>query len=72
MQTLPSYRRQFLMEQLEYRYFLTIVPINATAGLPFDGLVATDLRLPDYATGVGHLNVMINGQWDYAPTSMPA
>ena len=70
MQTLPSYRRQFLMEQLEYRYFLTIVPINATAGLPFDGLVATDLRLPDYATGVDHLNVMINGQWDYAPTAV--
>ena len=70
MQALPSFRRRFLMEQLEYRYFLTIVPIDATAGLPFDGLVATDLRLPDYASGLDHLNVMINGQWDYAPTAV--
>ena len=71
MQTLPSFRRRFVMEQLEHRYFLTIVPIDATAGVPFDGIVATGLRLPDYATGLTQLNVMINGQWDYAPTAIP-
>src|SRR5687768_81573 len=69
MQTLPSFRRRFLMEPLEHRWFLTIVPIDATAGVPFEGLVATDLRLPDYATGLGLINVMINGQWDYYPTA---
>jgi hypothetical protein len=71
MQTLPSYRRRFLMEPLEYRYFLTIVPIDATAGVPFEGLVATNLRLPDHATSLELINVMINGQWDYYPTAVP-
>ena len=70
MQTLPSFRNRFLMEALEYRYFLTIVPIDATAGVPFDGIVATGLRLPEYATSLELINVMINGQYDYYPTAV--
>jgi hypothetical protein len=58
------------LEPLERRYFLTIVPIDATAGVPFEGLVATNLRLPAHATGLALVNVMINGQWDYAPNAV--
>src|SRR5438046_2739838 len=63
-------RAIFQFELLERRVLLTVVPIDATAGVPFDGLVATELHLPAYATGPELMNVMINGQWDYTPTAV--
>jgi hypothetical protein len=70
MRLLITSRRFYQLEPLERRYFLSIVPIDATAGVPFEGLVATNLRLPAHATGIEMVNVMINGQWDYAPTAV--
>ena len=70
MRLFTSSRRFYQLEPLERRYFLTIVPIDATAAVPFEGLVATNLRLPAHATGLALVNVMINGQWDYAPTAV--
>ena len=70
MKRFATSRRLYQLEQLERRYFLTIVPIDATVGVPFEGLVATGLRLPAHATGLELVNVMINGQWDYAPTAV--
>src|SRR5687768_7894237 len=70
MKPLSTSRRFYELESLERRYFLSIVPIDATAGVPFEGIVATNLRLPPHATGVHLVNVLINGQWDYAPTAI--
>lgn len=63
-------RRAYELERLECRYFLTIVPIDATVGVPFDGLVATNLRLPAHATGLELMNVLINNQYDYYPRAV--
>ena len=70
MLPLKTSRRFYQLEPLERRYFLSLVPIDATAGVPFEGLVATNLRLPAHATGLDMVNVFINGQWDYAPTAV--
>lgn len=66
----PRIRLAWELERLEPRRFLTIVPIDATAGVPFEGIVATQLRLPAYATGPELMNVMINGQWVYEPNAI--
>ena len=66
----PFTRALYLLELLERRLLMTMVPIDATAGVPFNGLVATELHLPSYATSPQLMNVLINGQWDYTPTAV--
>ncbi len=68
----PFLRSVYLLEPLERRYFLAIAPIDLTAGVPFDGLVATNLRLPAYATGHDMLNVGLSGNadTDYTPRAV--
>ncbi len=63
-------RAIYQLETLEARRMLTLVALDATAGLVYDGRVATQLRLPVHATGLTAVNVMVNGQWDYAPTAV--
>jgi len=66
----PLSRPLYLLEMLEQRLLMSVVPIDATAGVPFHGLVAVELHLPSYATSPKLMNVLLNGQWDYTPTAV--
>ncbi len=63
----PFLRSVYLLEPLERRYLLAMVPLDLTVGVPFDGLIATGLRLPTYADRMEWPVMQINGQYDYEP-----